>query len=305
MQALTSALKMSEMLDKSHPATYNKEAMNKLPNDKRMQILNLLVEGMSMRSVSRVVGVSINTVTKLMVDAGRACDEFHNEYVRDVSASLVQCDEIWSFCYAKQKKVANIKGHPDHAGDVWTWTALDSESKLIVSWMVSPGRNTEYASAFMDDLANRVRTRIQLSTDGNAPYIEAVKGAFAGEVDYAQLVKEFGTGEDTGRVVGSAKQRISGRPQFSKVSTAHMERHNLTTRMSLRRYTRQTNAHSKKLENHYLALALYFVRYNFCRTHSSLGTLATPAMASGLSDRPYSMDWLLSLIDAQNSNCSN
>ena len=271
--------------------------MNKLPDEKRVQILNLLVEGMSMRSTSRVVGVSINTVTKLLVDIGQACATFHDEYVRSVPSKRIQCDEIWSFCYAKARQVhkGRISGNPDYAGDVWTWTALDPDSKLIVSWHVSTDRDTGEAIRFMNDLHERLALRVQISTDGNAPYLQAMQYAFGEDVDFAQLVKTFGTGEDVGKVTGSEKTIRSGRPDYQHISTSIMERHNLTTRMQQRRFTRETNAHSKKLDNHCHSLAIYFVWYNFCRPHSSLGSFVTPAMASGLTDEMYGLDWLLAL----------
>ena len=266
--------------------------MNKLPIANRTQILNMLVEGSSMRSITRVVGVSINTVTKLLVDAGEACQEFHYQAVRDVQASRVECDEIWSFCYAKEKTVARAAAAPGGAGDVWTWTGLDRDSKLIVSWSVSPGRGSQYAIELMDDLRSRLANRVQLTTDGHRAYLEAVEGAFGGDVDYAQLVKIYGPTQEANQgryspaaCLGATKTLVVGNPDHASISTSFVERHNLTTRMSLRRFTRLTNAFSKKLENHLHALALYFVYYNFCRPHKSLKG-NTPAMAAGLADEP-------------------
>ena len=276
--------------------------MNKLPEHKRIQILNMLVEGSSMRSISRVVGVSLNTVTRLLVDAGEACVAFHDEAVQDVPARHIQCDEIWAFCYAKQKNAPHAAGVIDMAGDVWTWTGIESDTKLIVSWLVG-GRDSEYALAFMDDLRSRLANRVQLSTDGHRAYLGAVEGAFGGDVDYAQLLKLYGQPSESeqrryspAHCIGTRKVAVAGRPDMSELSTSYVERHNLTMRMSMRRYTRLTNAFSKKVENHCHAAALYAVWYNFCRPHKALGG-DTPAMASRLADRPYSLDWIVRLVD--------
>lgn len=275
--------------------------MNKLSINKRRLILNMLVEGSSMRSISRIADVSINTVSKLLVDAGEAAIAIHNEYVQDVRASRIQCDEIWSFCYAKQKNVKTAKDAPQGAGDVWTWTALDSDSKLIVSFLVG-GRDAGYAIEFMDDLRARLANRVQLTTDGHKAYLEAVEGAFGGDVDYAQLVKIYGAAPEgpqrrysPAECIGAEKRRVEGNPDIAAVSTSHVERQNLTMRMSMRRFTRLTNGFSKKLENHIHALALYFVHYNFCRIHKSIKT--SPAMAAGITDTLWSLDSVIAKID--------
>lgn len=272
--------------------------MNKLPDDKRIQILNLLVEGMSMRAVSRVAGVAFNTVAKLQIDAGLACLDYHDQNVRGVTARYIQCDEIWAFCYAKQKNAETARGVIDAAGDIWTWTGIDADTKLVISWMAG-GRDARFAQHFMDDLRSRLANRVQLSTDGHRPYLEAVSGAFGGDVDYAQLVKLYGQpeGEKRPYCIGSEGRPIIGRPDMSELSTSYVERHNLTMRMSMRRFTRLTNAFSKKVENHIYSLALYFAYYNFVRVHGSLKT--TPAVASGLADRPYPMSWIVDLIEGR------
>lgn len=275
--------------------------MNKLPLAKRIQILNMLVEGSSLRSISRVVDVSINTVTKLLVGAGQVCDAFHDEKVRGVAAKRVQCDEIWSFVAAKAKNVATMKAPVEGAGDVWTWTGLDADTKLIVSWLAG-GRDGEYAMAFMDDLASRLTNRVQLTTDGHKAYLEAVEGAFGCDVDYAILNKIYGTVPEAAKgryspavCLGAKKERVEGKPDPAHVSTSYVERQNLTMRMSMRRFTRLTNAFSKKLENHCHALALYFVHYNFMRIHKTLRV--TPAMAAGITDRVWSWEDIIAIVD--------
>ena len=277
--------------------------MNKLPLHKRTMIISLLVEGMSMRAISRTVGVSINTVTKLLVEAGEACAEYHNEHVRNVTASRVQCDEIWSFCYAKKKNVATAKAAPEFAGDVWTWTALDADSKMIVSYLVG-GRDGEYALEFMDDVKSRLANRVQLTTDGHRAYLDAVEEAFGADVDYAQLIKLYGAAPETAKgryspaeCTGIKKNRIEGDPDIKHVSTSYVERQNLTMRMSMRRYTRLTNGFSKKIDNHIHMLSLYFVHYNFCRIHKTLKV--SPAMEAGISKTLYDAEWIVGLMDAR------
>lgn len=276
--------------------------MNKLPHAKRIQILSMLCEGSSMRSISRVADVSINTVAKLLEQAGNAAIVLHNEHVHGVAAKRVQCDEIWSFCYAKAKNVAAAKAAPEGAGDVWTWTAIDAESKLIVSYLVG-GRDAEYAMEFMDDLRARLANRVQLTTDGHKAYLQAVEGAFGADVDYAQLVKLYGAAPEAAKgryspaeCTGIRKRRVEGSPDADHVSTSYVERQNLTMRMSMRRFTRLTNAFSKKLENHIHALALYFIHYNFVRIHKTLRM--SPAMAAGIADRLWTLDDVIARIEA-------
>ncbi len=274
--------------------------MNKLPLSKRVQILAMLCEGSSMRSISRVADVSINTVSKLLVEAGEACLILHDDTVRNVKASRIQCDEIWSFCHAKAKNVASAKAAPEGAGDVWTWTAIDADTKLIVSYFVGD-RSGESAMVLMDDLQARLANRVQLTTDGHKAYLEAVEGAFGGDVDFAQLVKLYGpTITAPGRYspaecTGIKKIRREGNPDIAHVSTSYVERQNLTMRMSMRRFTRLTNAFSKKLDNHIHALALYFVFYNFTRIHKTLRM--SPAMAAGITERLWSLEDVIAKID--------
>ena len=255
-----------------------------------------------MRSVSRLADVSINTVSKLLVDAGRFCAGFHDAKVRDVKAKRVQVDEIWSFVGAKQKNVSGMKTPMDGAGDAWTWTAIEADTKLIVSHFVG-GRDGECAMWFMDDLRSRLANRVQLTSDGHKAYLEAVEGAFGDDVDYAMLVKIYGNAPESAKgryspaeCTGARKERITGNPDKAHVSTSYAERANLTMRMHNRRFTRLTNAFSKKFENHAHMVAIYAVWYNFLRIHKSLRV--TPAMAAGLSETV--MDWsgLVEMMDA-------
>jgi len=269
--------------------------MRQLEKNKRVQILNMLLEGSSVRAIARIMDVSINTVMKLQLDVGEACDWYFNRKVRGLICQRIECDEIWAFCYARQRKALRVKGEPEYYGDVWLWTALQRETRLIISWMLSPNRDTHYAREFAQDLASRVSNRPQITTDGNAPYRDTIVKAFGGEVDFAQIVKVIDSTDPDGKVE-SKKTIVSGEPRDKYISTSHMERHNLTTRMCLRRYTRDTNAHSKKYQNHYLSVAAYMVWYNFVRVHSSIGK--TPAMAAKLASKPYTLEWMLNLIDA-------
>ena len=255
-----------------------------------------------MRAVSRIEGVSINTVTKLLLEAGEACAQYHDETVRHVRSTRIQVDEIWSFTYAKQKNVKRAKAAPAAAGDTWTWTAIDADTKLIPSWLVG-GRDAGYAAEFMQDLAGRLANRVQLTSDGNRLYLWAVEDAFGADIDYAMLVKHYGNAPEDQRryspavCTGATKMSVSGNPDEAHISTSYVERQNLTMRMAMRRFTRLTNAFSKKVENHGQMLALYFVHYNFCRIHSSLRV--TPAMEAGLSESVRDMEWIVGLIDAR------
>lgn len=280
--------------------------MNKLSITQRAQIINLLCEGNSLRATSRLTSASIVTVSKLLVDVGLACDKFHNEKVMNVASKKIQCDEIWSFVYSKQKNVPN--GMESTAGDVWTWVGMD-ENKLVLSWLIGK-RDATAANLFMKDIAKRLSNRVQLTTDGLKAYLEAVEGAFGNDIDYAQLVKIYGEGDredkrkySPAEFIEARKTRISGNPDEKHISTSHIERQNLTMRMSMRRFTRLTNAFSKKLENHACAIALYFVHYNFCRIHKTLRV--TPAMEAGLTKEIMSIEELVSLADLYKKQDSN
>lgn len=275
--------------------------MNKLPVARRVQILSLLCEGMSMRDVARVVDVSFNTVAKALIDAGAAAAQMHDELVQNVTARRVQCDEIWAFNYCKERTVATAKAAPEDAGDIWTWTAIDADSKLIVSYLVGD-RSGEAAIELMDDLRSRLTNRVQLSTDGHRAYLEAVEGAFGGDVDYAQVVKMYGaTPSPAGRYspaecTGIQKRLVEGNPDERHVSTSFVEVHNKTMRMHMRRFTRLTNDHSKKATNHAHMVALYTLFYNFIRTHGKLRM--TPAMAAGIATTFMGLEDVLARIDA-------
>lgn len=276
--------------------------MRKLAPSERARILHLLCEGMSIRAITRATGASKNTVVRLLVDAGKVCAAYHDEHVRNVKSRRVECDEIWSFCYAKNANVATAKAAPEGAGDVWTWTAIDAESKLILSYLVG-GRDAEYAMWFMDDLRSRLANRVQLTTDGHRAYLDAVEGAFGADVDFAQLVKLYGGPKGNtperkyspGECCGTRKETIEGRPNGRYISTSYVERQNLTMRMHMRRFTRLTNAFSKKLENHAHAVALHMMYYNFVRIHKTLRV--TPAMAAGVSDRLWEIGDIVKLIE--------
>ncbi len=291
---------MANFLDDKHKSSYITN-MNKLSVKARAQMLNMLCEGSSMRSVSRLADVSINTVAKLLIDAGKFCAAFHDEKVVEVKASRIQCDEIWSFVAAKAKNVASMKATVEGAGDVWTWTAIDADSKLIVSWLVG-GRDGEYAMAFMDDVRSRLANRVQLTTDGHKAYLQAVEGAFGDDVDYAILHKVYGNTPESAKgkyspaeCIGTQKHRITGEPEMKHVSTSFIERSNLTMRMHNRRFTRLTNAFSKKFESHVHMIAIWTVWYNWVRIHKSLRV--TPAMQAGLTDKLCSFEEIVEAMD--------
>lgn len=284
--------------------------MRKLAHTDRARILHMLCEGMSIRAVTRLTGASKNTVSKLLVDAGKVCMAYHDQHVRRLEAKRIQVDEIWTFTYAKQKNLADAKAAPDGAGDTWTWTALDADSKLIVSYLVG-SRDAECALDFMHDLRSRLRNRVQLTSDGLANYLVAVDDVFGADVDYAQLVKIYGepryaTGPDRryspGECCGARKRRVTGNPNPTYVSTSFVERQNLTMRMHMRRFTRLTNAFSKKVENHAYAVALHTMYYNFVRLHQKLRV--TPAMAAGVTDRLWEIGDIVELIEKAEARAS-
>jgi IS1 family transposase len=273
--------------------------MNKLDDSKRAQVVAALVEGNSIRSTVRMTGVAKNTIAKLLVELGAACSEFLNNALVNLPAKRVQCDEIWSFVAAKDKNIpVNRKGE-DGIGSVWTWVALDSDTKLVCAWLVGK-RDPETASAFIRDLASRLANRVQLTTDGLKMYLTAVAEGFGEEIDYAMIVKVYGNDPEAQKRYSPAvctacsKETKIGSPDSKHISTSHVERQNLTMRMQMRRFTRLTNAFSKKIENHIAAIALHYMYYNFCRVHQALRI--TPAMSAGLADHVWTVDELLKLI---------
>lgn len=275
--------------------------MNVLKTDKRVQVIAALVEGNSINATCRMTGVAKHTVLNLLRDLGCACAEYHHKHVRNLSVRRVQCDEVWSFVYCKQKNVTEEQLDAG-AGDCWTWTAIDADTKLIVSYMLGQ-RGLPTAKAFMQDLCGRLSNRVQLTSDGHYVYVDAVETAFGADIDYAMLVKVYGApgGNDAesryspGTCIGCRTATISGDPDPDHISTSFVERSNLSMRMGMRRFTRLTNGFSKKLENHGHAVALYFMHYNFCRVHKTLRV--TPAMEAGISDHVWTIEELLGLLE--------
>jgi IS1 family transposase len=276
--------------------------MNVLSQEKRTQIIRCLVEGNSIRATVRMTGASKNTIAKLLIDLGAACSEYMNRTLVNLTCKRVQCDEIWSFVYAKAKNVTpEIAEKVQGAGDVWTWVAMDADTKLVASWLVA-GRDAGSAYEFMQDLAKRLSNRVQLTTDGHRAYLTAVEDAFGGGVDYAMLVKIYGAIEGESRYspaecISCREVSVSGRPDPKHISTSHIERQNLTMRMQMRRFTRLTNGFSKKIENHIAHTAIHFMHYNFCRVHQSLRV--TPAMEAGIADHVWNIGEMLSMLDAK------
>jgi IS1 family transposase len=275
--------------------------MNKLSVSERAKVIGCLIEGCSMRATVRLTGVAKKTVSRLLVEIGEACAAYHGDVMKNLPCKVLQVDEVWSFTFCKQANIPeHLKGQ-DGIGDTWTWIAIDADSKLIPSWHVG-SRNASDAYHFIHDLKGRLASRVQLTSDGHRAYLEAVEDAFGSEVDFAQLVKIYGKelGQAEARYsppacIGTRKRKIIGNPDRSLVSTSYVERQNLTPRMSNRRFTRLTNAFSKKIENHKHSLAIHFMHYNFCRVHQTLRV--TPAMEAGISDHVWSLEEIASLLD--------
>ncbi len=273
--------------------------MNRLSTEDRKQVVAALVEGSSLRAVTRMTGVHRTTVMNLLCDLGRACSDFQDKAFRNLSSKRIQCDEIWSFVYAKEKN-CRTEHKAKGAGDIWTWVALDADTKLVPCWFIGQ-RHAGAAYHFMHDLKMRLANRVQLTTDGHGAYLYAVEDAFGAEIDYAQLIKIYGAAPENetryspAQCMGTRRAVISGAPNHNHISTSYVERQNLTMRMSMRRFTRLTNAFSKKVENLEHAVALHYMHYNFCRIHQTLRV--TPAMEAGISDHVWSLDEVIALLD--------
>ncbi len=285
---------------------------NRLSTEQRARIVGCLVEGNSIRATVRMTGAAKNTVAKLLVDLGGACESYQSETMVNLPCERMQCDEIWSFCYSKAKNVPTEHAGEWGYGDVWTWTAIDADTKLVPSWYVG-NRTAEDAYAFLSDVAGRLANRVQLTTDGYRSYLSAVAGAFGSDIDYAMLIKVYGnepTGPQTryspAACTGAETVKITGSPDPAHVSTSYVERQNLTMRMGMRRFTRLTNAFSKKVENLMAAVSLHFMHYNYARPHITLtkqyGRPTTPAMAAGISDHVWNLTEIAGLLDPARSN---
>ena len=282
--------------------------MNRLSRAERAQIIRCLVEGNSIRSTARMTGAARNTITNLLVDLGTACAAYQDRTLRYLTSTRIECEEIWAFCYAKNRNVPDDKRGEFGYGDVWTWTAIDPETKLVPSWLVGM-RDAPDARAFIADLRSRLMApRVQITTDGHQPYVEAIEAEFGTDVDYAMLVKTYGIDDNEAasptarryspnKVTGEQVRVISGDPDPDLISTSYVERQNLTMRMGMRRFTRLTNGFSKKVENHAAMVSLHFMFYNFARVHSSLDKLTTPAIAAGVADHVWTCDEIAGLID--------
>ena len=274
-------------------------SMNRLSKEKQAQIIAVLVEGNSLRATARICDVAFNTVLKFVPEIGKACANYQSKVFRNLPCKRIECDEIWSFVYSKQKNVPEDKRGRFGYGDVWTWTAIDADTKLVPSWLVSD-RSACAATEFIKDLAERLANRVQLTTDGHKAYLQAVEDAFGYQIDYAMLVKLYGSSPEAekryspAQCIGAQKMPINGQPDMKHVSTSYVERQNLTMRMSMRRFTRLTNGFSKKVENHAFHIALHYMHYNFCRIHKSLRI--TPAMAAGVTDHVWDIKDIVALL---------
>ncbi len=280
---------------------YN-SSMNKLSIEKKTQVITALVEGNSIRATCRMTGTAKGTVTRLLADVGKDCVNYQDEHLNNLTSKRIQCDEIWSFCYAKQKNVPENKQGEFGYGDVWTFTAIDADTKLVPSWLVGL-RNLDCAYAFVADLRDRLANRVQLTTDGHKVYLEAIEHAFGADIDYAMLVKLYGQEPESekryspAQCIAAEPHIIQGNPDKTKISTSFVERQNLTMRMGMRRFTRLTNAFSKKVENLEYAVALHFMYYNFARPHKTLANPypRTPAMAAGIENHIWSIGEIVKL----------
>jgi IS1 family transposase len=281
--------------------------MNRLSRAERAQIIRALVEGNSIRSTARMTGAARNTITTLLVQLGTACAAYQDRKLRFLTSTRIECDEIWAFCYSKARNVPEDKRDTFGFGDVWTWTAIDPETKLVPSWLVGM-RDPADARLFIADLRSRLMGRVQITTDGHQPYVEAIEAEFGRDVDYAMLIKTYGIDDNMAasptarryspnKVTGEQVRVISGNPDPSLVSTSYVERQNLNMRMGMRRFTRLTNGFSKKVENHAAMVSLHFMHYNFARPHMALGKRTTPAMAAGVSDHVWTCDEIAALLD--------
>jgi IS1 family transposase len=290
---------MTYLLDRSCEDGYS-ASMNKLSSAKRAEILGMMVEGVSLRAISRLTGASKNTIVRLLEDAGQAFSEYQDRHLRNLPCKRVQVDEIWSFVHCKEKNVAKAKAAPPQAGDCWTWVSICADTKLVPSWLVG-SRDADAARYFIGDLAMRLSNRIQLTSDGHRPYLQAVEEAFGADIDYAMLVKQYGTPEGAigryspGECIGAEKRRVEGRPDPDHISTSFSERQNLSMRMGNRRMTRLTNAFSKKAENHAYSMAIYFMHYNFVRLHQTLR--CTPAMAAGVTTKLWELADMVKVLE--------
>lgn len=273
--------------------------MNVLCKDKRALILNALIEGMGVRATARLADVAINSVIKLLIASGKACLKYQQETLVNLPCKRIQCDEIWSFCYAKEKNCSKEMKAKNY-GDCWTWTALCDTTKLVPSWYVGT-RDSSAAYHFMHDLASRLSSRVQITTDGHRAYLSAVESAFGSEIDYGMLVKIYGSQPESdiryspAQYMGAKKTIVAGMPNEKRISTSYTERHNLNMRMQMRRFTRLTNGYSKKFENLCHSVSLYMMAYNFHKIHSALRV--TPAMEAGVADHPWEISEIVDLID--------